>query len=399
MGRKNREPWDQSVYQTGITQPPKKRRGCMTVLLVLVILLGGAATLMGLLNIRLFRAVTSGEDAPIVGFLPENSTEPEESTEPTATVDPEGLSLELEDTPQALENIPQEGGLSLQEIYEKASVSVVSVSAGGESCTGVVLSREGYIVASHTAVTGAALLDVTLPDGRTLPATLIGSDEVSDLALIRVGAKDLVPAQFGDSEAVRVGDLAVSIGDPMGTELRGTMTDGIVAAINRDVTLGDRTITLFQTTAVPHRGGPLLNCYGQVVGIHASPRVGNAVEGISLAIPSTAVKELVDQLAAHGRVVGRPRLGLEVQSISPFDRLYYRLPQGLYITDVVAGSDAANKDIQAGDILLKLNGRQAYDAESLRELLFTLHPGDTVELTLYRNGSQFKVNVILMEEQ
>jgi len=399
MGRKNREPWDQSVYQTGITQPPKKRGGCMIILLILVILLGGAATLMGLLNIRLFQAVTSGEEAPIVGFLPENSTEPAEVTEPTVAADPEGLSLELEDTPQALENIPQEGGLSLQEIYEKASASVVSVSAGGESCSGVVLSRDGYIVASHTAVTGAALLDVTLTDGRTLPATLIGADEASDLALLRVAAKDLVPAQFGDSEAVRVGDLAVSMGDPMGAELRGTMTDGIVAAINRDVPLGDRTITLFQTTAVPHSGGPLLNCYGQVVGIHAAPKVGNAVEGLSLAIPSAAVKELVDQLAAHGRVMGRPRLGLEVQSISPFDRLYYRLPQGLYITGVVPGSDAAKQDIQAGDILLKLNGKQAYDAESLRELLFTLHPGDTVELTLYRNGSQFQVNVILMEEQ
>ena len=88
-----------------------------------------------------------------------------------------------------------------------------------------------------------------------------------------------------------------------------------------------------------------------------------------------------------------------MQAISPFDRLYYRLPQGLYITGVVPGSDAAKQDIQAGDILLKLNGKQAYDAESLRALLFTLHPGDTVELTLYRSGSQFQVNVILMEEQ
>ncbi len=405
MNEKDREPWNQNFYQTGYTQPPKRRGGCVLFLVILVILLGGIVTLMGLLNIRLFRAVATGEKTPAVGFVSEETTASAETEEATAaTTTQGGLSLELESAPQSVENVPQEGGLSLQAIYEKAIPSVVSVLSANGSGTGVIVSQDGFIVTNQHVVGQMAAVEVLLTDGRRLEASVVGADGASDLAVLRVDAQGLTPAEFGDSASLRVGDAVVAIGDPLGVELRGTMTNGIVSAINRDITTGGRTLTLIQTNAALNNGnsgGPLLNCYGQVVGINTM-KIGDnvnvsGVEGLGFAIPATTVKEVVDQLANQGFVSGRPSLGLEVQSISAFDRLYYRLPQGLYITSVDAGSDAAKQGILAGDILLQLDSTRLYDVSGLQSALYGYNAGDTVELIIYRSGMQYSVPVVLSE--
>ena len=267
-----------------------------------------------------------------------------------------------------------------------------------------VNTADGYIITNAHVIAGATAVEVLLTDGRTVAATLVGADGVSDLAVLLVQASDLVPAEFGTSESVRVGDAVVAIGDPLGIALRGTMTNGIVSAINRDITTGGRTMTLIQTNAALNNGnsgGPLLNCYGQVIGINTM-KIGDnmnttGVEGLGFAIPSATVKEVVDQLMRQGYVSGRPGLGLEVQAISPFDRMYYRLPQGLYITAVETGSDAAEKGILPGDVLLGLDDRYLTDAEALQSALYRYEAGDTVRLTIYRNGSQYYVDVVLSE--
>ena len=230
----------------------------------------------------------------------------------------------------------------------------------------------------------------------------MGADRVSDLAVLHVDAPDLTPAQFGNSATVRVGDLAVAIGDPLGAELRGTMTDGIVSAINRDILVSGRTMTLIQTNAALNAGtsgGPLINCYGQVIGINTM-KVGDymsdaGVEGLGFAIPSATVKEVVDQLIAQGFVSGRPSLGFRAETISAFLQMYYRLPQGVYITEVTPGSSAEGAKIAVGDVLLSLDGHRTPDTETLTSLLHRYDAGDRVRATLSRNGKEYSVELAL----
>ena len=412
------EPWEQSFYQTGSTCPPKSRSGIVAFLLAAVIFLGGIVSALGLLNIRLFRQInddSQDEDASVGFSLDATTGETAESTQTEASGDSlpmnsDDVNLQLSTTPEAVENIPQEGGLSLQAIYTKAIDSVVSISctsdAGSSTGTGVVLSRDGYIVTNCHVVEGATQIQVLFTDQRIMTATLVGKDSISDLAVLYVSSSELTPAEFGDSSNLRVGDTVVAIGDPLGVELRGTMTDGIVSAINRDITTDGRTMTLIQTNAAlnsGNSGGPLLNCYGQVIGINTM-KIGDymssaGVEGLGFAIPSTTVKEVVDQLVQQGYVSGRPTIGITGQDISSFDQLYYRLPQGIYITQVDASSDAAAKGITPGDILLQFDGVRITDSNSLKNALYSHNAGDTVTVVIYRSGTQYSVEITLDEAQ
>lgn len=404
-------PWEQNFYQTGSTRPPKNRRGLLAVLMVCVIFLGGIISALGLLNIRLFRKLnTKDENIASVRFTEDES----QSTEDTLTENPikptagKELQLQLHETPLSVENIPQAGGLSLQQIYSKAISSVVSVSCktqmGTSTGTGVILSSDGYIVTNSHVVDGAIRVDIVLEDGSVLPAAVIGTDTVSDLAVLQVESTTLTPAEFGDAAALRVGDSVVAIGDPLGIDLRGTMTDGIVSAINRDISTGGRTMTLIQTNAAlnsGNSGGPLLNCYGQVVGINTM-KIGDymsdaGVEGLGFAIPSTTVKEVVDQLIANGYVSGRASLGITGKEISAFDQLYYRIPQGIYITEVEGGADAAEKGILPGDILLQFEGKRVTDPDSLKTMLYAYDAGDEVSVVIYRSGTQQTLKIKLSE--
>ena len=405
----NMEPWNRDSYETGSTKPPKSHGGAVAVLLIAVILLCSAATALGIMNIKLYRKL---QEDPSVSFSA--GTQPTGSpTEPSDTPPvPTGgsLSLDLQPTPGEVANVSQEGGLSYQEIYEKNIPSVVSItctlSGGTASGTGVVLSADGYLVTNSHVVEGAQIIRVRFTDDRVMTASLVGADTVSDLAVLYVEADDLIPAEFGDSSRLRVGDAVAAIGDPLGEEFRGTMTDGIVSAINRDVTTGGRTMTLIQTNAAlnsGNSGGPLINCYGQVVGINTmkiSTFVdGAGVEGLGFAIPSTTVKEIVDQLIAQGYVSGRPDLGVTGESVSQLDQRYYRLPAGFLISEVEPGSGAANAGIVAGDIIVTFNGTRIQSADELEAALYACQAGDSVELILYRyrTGRQFGVKLTLEE--
>ena len=396
---------ERSFYQTGSTCPTKSRGGLIAVLLAAVIFLGGIFSILGLLKIRLFRQDNSQENDPYVQFS-QNETECTAPTQETTDSVSQGKlpQLELNTTPQGVENIPQEGGLSLQEIYEKAVPSVVSITGSTGSGTGVVLSADGYIITNSHVVENAQQLSVLLSDQRTLPATIAAMDTVSDLAVLSVDADNLTPAVFGDSNALRVGDSVVAIGDPLGVELRGTMTNGIISAINRDISTGGRTMTLIQTNAAlnsGNSGGPLLNCYGQVIGINTM-KIGDymssaGVEGLGFAIPSATVKEIVDQLLTQGYVSGRPDIGFTGKSITSFDQMYYRFPKGVYITQVDSASDAAQKGIVSGDILLQFEDTRVSDTETLESLLYSYNAGDKVDIIIYRNGKQQALTITLEE--
>ena len=408
--------WDARYYGTGPTEPPKEKNGTMTLMLILIIFLFGIIAVLGLLNIRLFQELkTKRQEAELsISFTTEATLPPEtEAQEPVAAMAEEAAdfsSMQLQQSPLSRDNIPIECGLSLQEIYLQNIPSVVSISCTGYSSastgTGVVLTADGYIVTNAHVVDGAGAIEVLLSDDRVLPASIIGSDEISDLAVLQVQAEDLTPALFGDSSQLRIGDMVAAIGDPLGVEYRGTYTDGIVSAINRDVDMDGRTMTLIQTNAAlnsGNSGGPLINCYGQVIGINTM-KIGAftdsaGVEGIGFAIPSATVKDIVDQLITQGYVSGRPTLGLEGEPLSSFYQHYYRLPAGLYITHVHSGSDAQIKGIENGDLLLSVDNQRLTTMEELKAILYDREVGETVEAIIYRAGQQYRVQLTLGEQK
>lgn len=302
----------------------------------------------------------------------------------------------------------EEEALPLQAIYEQCIPSVVSITSsyrgGNGTGTGVILSEAGYIVTNYHVIENAAKITVQLTDDRVLAASVVGSDAASDLAVLFIEAENLIPAQFGDSDRMRVGDTVVAIGDPLGVKYRGTMTNGIVSAINRNVSINGRMMNLLQTNAAlnsGNSGGPLINSFGQVVGINTmkiSAFTDSAgVEGLGFAIPSTIVKDIVGQIIRQGYVSGRPRLGIQGEGISVFYQRYYRLPAGMYVTQVEPGSAADKAGILEGDILISLDGKETRTMDGLTTLLYNYSAGDTVELYLYRNGTTGTISVTLEE--
>ena len=405
------DPWDRGIYQTGDTQPPKSHSGLVAVLLVAVIILAGISSILGIMNIRLFKQIKNQQNGEVSlslqgGHSPNALTDASISTSPS--IPAEDVVIELEEAPNASDANGATGELTLQEIYAKSIHSVVSISCRSEnsssSGTGVVISEKGYIVTNCHVVENAAQITVQLTDERILNASLVGADATSDLAVLYVAAEDLTPAQFGDSADLQVGDAVCAIGDPLGVELRGTMTDGIVSAINRDITTGGRTMTLIQTNAAlnsGNSGGPLINCYGQVIGINTM-KIGdymnaNGVEGLGFAIPSSTVKTIVDQLIRQGYVSGRPCLGFTGEAVSALYRHYYRLPEGLFIRSVTVGSDAEQKGLQSGDILLSIDGTAVTSADELTTLLYNYKVGDTLHAVIYRNKRQHNVQLLVEE--
>jgi len=400
--------WDDGVYGTGSTQPPKSHRAVIALLLVTVIFLGGITTAMSILNIRLFRELHQKEDALTVAYaVQEQATQAEEILPPeTQAAEPaQRATMDIQ------RGASKTGGaLSLQEIYEKNIPSVVSITSntasGTSTGTGVIVSDAGYLVTNYHVVRQAQSIDVKLTDERELTASVVGEDPVSDLAVLYIAADDLTPAQFGDSDTLRVGDSVVAIGDPLGVELRGTMTDGIVSAISRDVQVDGRTMNLIQTNAAlnsGNSGGPLINSMGQVIGINTM-KIGafadsSGVEGLGFAIPSATVQEIVNQLLTQGYVSGRPWLGVEGESFSAFYQRFYRIPRGVYITSVQSGSPAEAAGLLTSDIIVSADGTAVSDMEDLDSLLYAHVPGDTMTLTVYRSGRQGDVTVTLTEKQ
>ena len=319
--------------------------------------------------------------------------------------------LEISSSPAGVPTSASEdaGALSLQEIYRRCSGSVVSIisvtQSGKASGTGIIMSADGYIITNHHVIENAQAVSVLTNDDKEYTASIIGSDETSDLAVLKIEASGLQAAEFGDSSVLQVGDSVVAIGDPLGVTLRSTMTDGIISAINRDLTVNDRTMNLIQTNAALNNGnsgGPLINCYGQVIGINTM-KMSNfyssstTVEGIGFAIPIDTAKPIIDELIEKGYVSGRPAIGIDGETLPATYRIYYRLPEGIYVTRVYASSDAAAKGISEGDIITAINGIDVTTMEQLNRVKNQFTAGQTVTLTIYRSGSSYDVEIILMD--
>ena len=385
--------------------PPRRKkdrseRGAATLLAVLSLLLGGTAVLLALraqpvaLEALLPGTVQGqpGVGQPSVELVPA----PELRRAPTG----DGTVLTLAER-------PAEAAMSFQDIYKKVSPSVVFIRAatgqGISQGTGVVMSADGYIITNAHVIEGSFRADVVLEDGGQYEALLVGSDAATDLAVLKIDAQGLTPAEFGDSDQMEVGDVVVAIGNPMGEELRGTMTDGILSAINRDMEVEGRQMTLLQTTAAlntGNSGGALINDMGQVIGITNMKLMAynSTVEGLGFAIPSRTAKTVVDDLIGYGVVKGRPMLGITVRPLTAEERTGRSLDHGLWVEQVEEKSDAWTQGIRTGDVLLSANGVELSVNDDLLELKNALAVGETIRFCLWREGETLDITVELVEQ-
>ena len=307
----------------------------------------------------------------------------------------EGATLEVE-----TDRGPE---LTAQEIYRRVNPSVVTVLAQLEGSasvgTGVIFRSDGYILTNYHVLAGGRDCTVALDTGRTYEALYVAGDERNDLAVLKVNLTGLPAATFGDSDQLVVGDKVYAIGNPLGVELRGTLTDGIVSAINRDVQVDGRTMTLVQTNAAlnsGNSGGPLINACGQVVGINTikmSSDYSN-VEGLGFAIPSASIRRLVNDLLTYGEIQPEPSFGVTVLQTGA------RLEEdvwGLEVLEVTPDSAADRAGIRTGDFILSAAGREVSSSQDLLRIRRQLYVGDQVTMEIWRGGQRMEVTLTLTD--
>lgn len=276
------------------------------------------------------------------------------------------------------------------------------------SGSGVIYRSDGYIVTNNHVVEGASELTVTLADGRNLPAKLVGRDPTTDLAVLKIDASNLPAAEFGDSDKLKLGELAVAIGSPLGKEFQNTVTAGVISGLNRTLTLDGREFRLIQTDAAinpGNSGGPLVNAAGQVIGINTvkitSPDGGpfgggTPVEGMGFAIPINTARPIISALMEKGRVV-RPWIGIQIVEKEEAAQQGINFDHGILIWRVVPGSPAAMAGLKDLDVLVKFNGQAINSFADLRRAMEKSKVGDQVTLVVQRGQREVTVTVTLGE--
>ncbi len=308
--------------------------------------------------------------------------------------------------------VPAGEELSLQELYRRCSPSIVAISgyidgkSGYNWGTGVILSEDGLVLTNTHVIADCDRASVTLGDDSVWEAKLVGADSISDIAVLKIEAEGLTPAVFGDSAALEVGDSVAAIGNPLGEEFRLTLTRGIISAIERGVNFKGHSMNLLQTdTAINegNSGGPLLNMYGQVIGITNMKMMSSysSIEGIGFAIPSVTVVKIINIIVRQGVVSGRPSIGITVGAIPDAAREQWpdKMPEsgGLYITAVAEGSDALAQGIRPGDIILEADGVAVSATSELSGMKDKLAVGDTMHFKILRDGEILEFDVAMVD--
>ena len=308
------------------------------------------------------------------------------------------------DSSNSSDNYDTADGMAGEDIYKKVNPSVVSVisttSEGTGSGSGVIMSKDGYIITNNHVVDGAQSVSVQLSDGTSLDAEIVGTDEQTDLAVIKVTpTSDLTAAEFGDSDELEPGEYAYAIGSPGGVQFANTITGGRISAINRDLTVNDRVMTLIQTDASINNGnsgGALINKYGQVVGITSAKLSGNAfgsatVEGMGFAIPINTAKDIVDELIQNGYVSGRPSIGITGQNVESADGKV----SGVQVYSIDSRAKAASEGLQVGDVITAVDGTPTPDMDKVNELKQDKKAGDKLTLSVYRISTGKTLNITI----
>ena len=392
--------------------PEKKRMNKKTKAFLWVI--GAVLVLLGAAMVLYSVGLTSG------WFGGETAEPPQASSSTPAPEDDQKL-LEIEE-------IPQDGMMTPNQVYEKVKHSVVAVVTYGQgsdltdspisSGSGIVFSEDGYIVTNSHVIGDSNQYPVKEvftgqdenEEDQEYPAQIVGYDKRTDIAVLKIDAAGLTPAEFADSDQLKVGDTVLSLGNPgvAGENFTNTLTKGMVSAVNRTVTMSSINMQYIQTDAAINpgsSGGALLNLYGQVVGINAAKITTTEIEGICFAIPTNIAKDVINDIVKNGYVSDRVRLGVTIRGLSSYEAEMYNVPQGLVIVGFSSDSEIPSKGAEIGDIITAINGVNTTSSNTLYNELEKFKAGEKVKLTIYRqaSGSQrartFEIEVTLLEDR
>lgn len=397
----------QPMYQTtgmnlppeGEAKPPKKenrwaRRAGAAVALVAVC--AGAGFGGGYLG----GVAARGASSPVVYEQPKEGDSTTTGSVGNDTGSTNGLSADA---------------LSISQIASIVSPSVVEVTTETISTnpffpqyvqdgagSGVIISENGYIITNAHVISGASQIKVRTSDKTEYEAELIGSDSKSDIAVLKIEATGLTPAVVGNSDNLVVGEFTLAVGNPMGT-LGGTVTNGIISALNRDITVQGQTMNLLQTNAAVspgNSGGGLFNEKGELIGIVNAKSAEEGAEGLGFAIPVNTAMEVAQSLIDNGYVTGRPALGIQVLAVSDWQMMVqYGVSQpGVYIIDVTEGSCADKAGLKAGDLFVSIDGNSVTGTVDVTSALDSHAVGDTLEIQVAREGKVVQVSVVLEEQ-
>ena len=308
-----------------------------------------------------------------------------------------------------------DGRYTVEGVYEAVSPSIVTIEAFTEESafaaygqgSGIIMSDDGYIITNAHVIEQANLaIKVRLRDGTEYSAKVIGSDVKSDIAIIKVDAKNLPAAQFGDSDAVSRGEQVVAIGSPAGLE--SSITTGVVSGVDRMIRVETTNISMscIQIDAAinpGNSGGALVNMWGQVIGITSSKLDALEYDNIGFAIEMSAAQPIIEQLIENGVVLGRPRIGISFYEISDVSAEFEGTPAGLHIAEISEDCDVANTDLQVGDYITDMNGVKVRSADDVYGIILKMKPGDTVTANVTRvleDGKiyKFEISFKLMED-
>lgn len=401
--------WDFQDYEKISEHKAKKKKSRGMVVFAVSLISVISICLIGISAYGVYSYVNGKEQPLIEDGL--SDVPPESSLDMS-----EASQLEIAGKPQITESLPVGGKMTVPQVARAVGPSVVGVVQYQPDMylqetgmgSGIIMSEDGYIITNAHVVAGGTAFKVVLSDGTPRDAELIGADTRTDLAVLKaLNTTGLTPAVFGDSDEIEVGELVVAIGNPAGMELAGSVTQGIISAVNREIPTASYNMTYIQTDAAinpGNSGGALVNEYGQVIGINSSKIVAEGYEGIGFAIPISIAKPIVDDIITNGRVTGRVMLGIQGRVIDEIDARSAGLQMGIRIDEINPDSDIATKDIMRFDIITHIDGERIYDLNDLRAILDVHKPGDRVTLTISRalgvtRSNTFDVTITLMEDK
>ncbi len=374
------EVWDAGTYQTGPTTPPKKSNPLVAVLLVMVIFLGGIASALGIINLRLLAALQQQQPMETLPLQLQQGSKPIQSDnaylEAVPSIPEQEISMVLTDP-------------ATDKSSDLDTSCIVTINASETVLGyGIVLSEEGYILTFAHLLDQAERVTVTLPGGKVARAAIVGTDAYTDLAVLYINEAGLTAAQFGGKQPPIAGSKVTAICGQL-------ISGGTVFLADNILQIGENRLPLLKTSAATgDEAGFLLSDSNQILGF-ISPRIIDFLccsdEDLAYVIPSVSIKAVVDQLLSRGFAAGRPHIGANVEQVTDIYQNYWKLPDGLRITT------AHNTTLQEGDILISINGQRITDIGALYRALFACRIGEEVGAVVYRAGEEISVTLLLQE--
>lgn len=430
-------------HDTDGTKPKKKKRGFLkAVAFILCMAIVGTGSVKGYQYFEKHDSKLSimvNDDKKSDKEQSESSDKSDETKASDASSTNSASSKKNSQLPSLIDLASRDDAKSVPDIVEEAMPSVVGIAStfeyksnsnsafswgwGSSSTpesneikgtgTGIVMTADGYIITNAHVIyddseyqCGKAVdVSVVFSDKSELEAKIVGYDTESDIAVLKVDADNLTPATFGNSDELEVGELVIAIGNPLGFDLFGSVTSGIVSALNREISINEKQMKLIQTDAAinsGNSGGPLLNSCGQVIGINSAKMSSNysssaSIEGLGFAIPISEAKNIIDDLISYGYVTGKPQIGISCVDVDELYSRYYNIPQGIWVREVEEESAAEKAGIKVGDVIIGIEGEAVSSIKEMNEIKNKYKAGDEITLTISRSNEDIEIKLVLQE--